>query len=473
MKQLRHTQSARGGKTACALGMLEILAAIFVLLAGATSAATETDTETDTGIAPELTIYGSYGNSVLVNILNLTPFDMTYAYGSLGNQRDRDRKTKKSFMFAPVGLPGTICGSGVYPMEQANGEYEYEFSPAYHTVPECLERLQDAPAPVVAPVPFLISWEDDGGLIENSSLAWTMHDIICNVAPEYVVPGDGCKVVPDFDGTSHTYKADIDLGLWFARSGTEKPAEGLLFLDTVEILASVIELIEAPENPFKWKETFLAFKELAEHVQDFEEWNTGDYTGVKMTVRSYPVPHEGSFCAEPDAICVPQVVGKGANDNVTVQWASNFKDGAGDAEGGVVVVTHVVRGHDAYNNEWYDDDGFRRCCTFRFGSLTTVNITIMTPNQYATAGVKTMATTTSPTQLRKVLLSNGFGSIRQYLLQHGHEGYLALRDIVQSLPPADVQLLIQATKSTLTGQVRKEEEEVLHRVAKALKKSGK
>jgi hypothetical protein len=393
---------------------------------------------------------------------------MTYAYGSLSDQRDRNRKTKKSFMFAPVGVPGTICGSGVYPLEQADGSYKYEFNPAFHTVPECLERLQDATAPVVAPVPFMISWEDDGGLIKNSSLAWTMHDVICNVAPEYVVPGDGCTVGPDFDGTNNTYKADIDLGLWFARSGTDKPPTGQLFKDTVAILGSVIELIEAPENPFKWKETFLAVKELAEHVQDFEEWNTGDYAGVRMTVRSYPVPHAGSFCAEPDAVCVPQVVGNGANDNVTVQWASNFNDGAGDAEGGVVVVSHVLRGHDAYNNEYYDNNNIRQCCNFRFGSLTTLNITIMTPNQYATAAVKSMATATSTAQLRHVLLSNGFGRIRQYLLRHGQEGHLALRDVVRSLPAADVQLLIQATMSTLTGQPRKEEERVLRTVAKAL-----
>jgi hypothetical protein len=435
---------------------------------GAYAQAAPTATETETSISHELTIYGSYGNSVLVNILNLTPFDMTYAYGSLSDQRDRNRKTKKSFMFAPVGVPGTICGSGVYPLEQADGSYKYEFNPAFHTVPECLERLQDATAPVVAPVPFMISWEDDGGLIKNSSLAWTMHDVICNVAPEYVVPGDGCTVGPDFDGTNNTYKADIDLGLWFARSGTDKPPTGQLFKDTVAILGSVIELIEAPENPFKWKETFLAVKELAEHVQDFEEWNTGDYAGVRMTVRSFPVPHAGSFCAEPDAVCVPQVVGNGANDNVTVQWASNFNDGAGDAEGGVVVVSHVLRGHDAYNNEYYDNNNIRQCCNFRFGSLTTLNITIMTPNQYATAAVKSMATATSTAQLRHVLLSNGFGRIRQYLLRHGQEGHLALRDVVRSLPAADVQLLIQATMSTLTGQPRKEEERVLRTVAKAL-----
>jgi len=139
----------------------------------------------------------------------------------------------------------------------------------------------------------------------------------------------------------------------------------------------------------------------------------------------------------------------------------------------VVVLTQVFRGHDAWNNEWEDTDFYWHCCNFRFGSMTTVNITLMLPNKLAAAAVKTLATTTSPTQLRHVLLSNGFGSIRQYLVQHGHEGYLALADIVQSLPPADVQLLIQATQSTLTGQLRKEEEEVLHRVAKALKKSGK
>lgn len=92
-----------------------LLVCLCLLSPGAYAQAASTAAATDTTISPNLTIYGSYGNSVLVQILNLTPFDMTYAYGSLSDQQNRDRKTKKSFMFAPVGLPGTICGSGVYP----------------------------------------------------------------------------------------------------------------------------------------------------------------------------------------------------------------------------------------------------------------------------------------------------------------------------------------------------------------------
>jgi hypothetical protein len=446
-----------------------VLVCLCLLSLGAYAQGAPTATATETNTAAELTIYGSYGNSVLVSLLNLTPFDLTYAYGSLSDQLDRNRKNKKSFMFAPVGLPGTICGTGAYPLQQADGSYQYQFSPAHHTLPECRERLQDATAPVVAPVPFLISWEDDDGLIKKSSLAWTMHDVICNVAPQYVVPGDGCTVVPDFDGTS-TYKADIDLGLWFVRSGTDKPPLGKLFADTVSILGTAIALFENPLNPFTWRDAFLAVKHLAEHAQDFDEWNRGDHAGVRMTVRSYPVPRAGSFCAQPDAVCVPQVVGNGANDNVTVQWASNFKDGAGNAEGGVVVVTNVLRSHDAYNNTYLDHNGLLRCCYFKFGSITTVNVTIMTPNQYAAAAIKTVATTTSAAPLRQVLLSNGFGRLRQYLLRHGEEGHLALQEVIRALPAADVELLIQATQTTLTGQLRKEHEEVLRTVAKALDK---
>ena len=456
---------------------LFVLVCLSLLSLGPYAQAAPTETESDTEPYPELTIYSSYGNSVVVNILNLTPYDMTYDGGTLDDQLDRDRKRKKSFTFAPLGVPGTICGTGLYPMEtvQDTGEITYitEFSPTFHTVPECLGRLQEATDPVVAPVPFLVSWQDNDGLVEESWLKWTIHDVICNVADEFVVEGDGCTQTLDFDGTFNTWKADIDLGLWFHRSETEEPSEGRFFLESIEIVVSAVELIESPLNPYHWKTAYLAVKEMVENMEDWADWNLGDYTGATMTVSAYPFPREGSGCFDADPPCKPAAKSDGANDNVMLQWNSNFTDGPGDAEGSVVVLTQVLRGHDAWNNEWEDDDEIRRCCTFRFGSMTTVNITLMLPNHVATAAVKSVATTTSPARLRHVLLSNGFGSIRQYLLKNGHEGYLVLRDIVQSLPSTDVQLLIEATQSTLTGQVRKEEEAVLRRVAKALKKSEK
>ncbi len=449
-----------------ALKCLFLLACLCLLSMAAYAQAAPTAAATDTTISPNLTIYGSYGNSVLVQILNLTPFDMTYASGSLANQRNTDRKTKKSFMFTPVGVPGTICGSAVYPIKQASGSYQYQYNPAYHTLAECKGRLQTSVTSVVAPVPFMVSWEDDGGLIKDTSLVWTMHDVICNAAPRLIVPGDGCTAVTDFDGET-TYKADINLGLWFNRTGTDRPPQGQFFHDTMDTLEKAISLVRDIESPLTWLDAFLAAKELAEHVQDFEEWNMGDHTGVRMTVHSYPVPHPGSGCVN-NPVCVPDIYGTGADDNVTLQWASAFDTSAGEAEAGVVVTTHVLRSHDAANNEYYDKNNLLRCCNFKFGSLTTVNITLMLPNQYATAAVHTMATATSPAQLRHVLLSNGFGRIREYLLRHGRDGLFALRDVVLSLPPADVQLLMQATQSTLTGQARKEEEEVLRTVAKAL-----
>lgn len=431
----------------------------------AQAASTETETEIDKS---KLTIYSSNSNAVMVNILNLTPFDITYKEGTLSSQLDRDRKTKKSFTFAPLGIPGTICGTGSYPIEQADGTVAFDYKPFYHTVPECLERLQDATDPVVAPVPFMIAWEDDDGLVENSSLIWTVHDVICNVSERYVLPETGCALTEDFDGF-YTYKADIDLGLWFRRGKAEKPRPGEFFRYSVAVIVHAAELLEHAWNPYSWKAMYVALEELAETKSDFDEWNQGDFTGAEMTFSAYPVPHEGSYCSDRDPACTPQAIGNGANDNVMVQWATSYTESAGVAEGSVVVITQVLRGHDPHNNDWTDEDGYLHM-NFRYGSLTSVYITIMPPELYAAASTQMTATTASPVQLRRVLLSNGFGRIRQYLLRHGREGALALRDAVASLPPDDVQLLIQATQSTLTGQTRKEEERVLHTVAKALDK---
>jgi len=426
---------------------------------------TETDTEVDKS---KLTIYSSFANAVQVNLLNLTPFDMTYKEGTLSTQLDRDRKTKKSFTFAPVGVPDTICGTGAYPIMQADGTVVIEFNPSYHTVPECLERLQDATASVVAPVPFMIAWEDNDGLVENSSLVWTVHDVICLGSERYPIPETGCAKLEDFDGFD-TYKADIDLGLWFSRSEAEKPRPGEFFRYSVAVVVHAAELLEAPWNPYGWKAMYVALEELAKTKSDFDEWNMGDYTGAEMTVSAYPIPREGSYCSDRDPPCYPQAIGNGANDNVMVQWATSFTESAGVAEGSVVVITQVLRSHDPHNNIYTDENSYKHY-NFNYGSLTSVYITIMPPETYAAASTQVTATTTSPVQLRHVLLSNGFGRIRQYLLRHGREGAVALRDAVASLPPDDIQLLIQATQSTLTGQTRKEEEEVLRTVAKALDK---
>jgi len=447
---------------------------------GAYAQVAPTETEASAASPAELTIYSSNANSVLVNVLNLTPYDMTYDPGSstLYNQMDRDRNAKKSFTFAPVGIPGIICGTGFYPTLQiVEGKTKVKnlFSPAYHTLPECLERLQDATGSVVAPVPFIISWNDNDEMVEHTQLTWTMHDVICDESARLSNPGEGCVEAPDFDGFS-TYKADIDLGLWFHRSGTEKPEIGMLFRSSMETVLSTAELVEGFENPYRWKAAYLAMKELAENMNDFEEWNLGDYTGARMTVSSYPFPREGSLsseCFQDDPPCTPQAMSEGANDNVMLQWATGYTNSAGAAEASVVVITQVLRGHDAHNNEYYEeirDQQYLRCCNFRIGSLTTVNVTIMIPNQVVTTTVTSVATTSSPSQLRHVLLSNGFGRIRQYLLRHGREGALALWDVVESLPPAEARLLLQAARSTLTGQTRKEEEEVLRTVAKALDK---
>jgi hypothetical protein len=237
----------------------------------------------------------------------------------------------------------------------------------------------------------------------------------------------------------------------------------------VAVVVHAAELLEAPWNPYGWKAMYVALEELAETKSDFDEWNLGDYAGAEMTISAYPLPHEGSYCSDREPPCTPQAIGDGANDNVMVQWASSYDESAGFAEGGLVVITQVLRGHDARNNSYNDDKGILQN-NFAYGSLTSIYITIMPLETFATVSTQSTATTATPKQLKHVLLSNGFGRIRQYLLRHGREGALALRDAVASLPSDDVQLLIQATQSTLTGQTRKEEEEVLRTVAKALDK---
>ncbi len=387
-------------------------------------------------LSPKLVIYGSKANSVLVNILNLTPFDMTYADGSLWHQLDKDRHTQKSFMFAPLGVPRVICGSITDPTRQA------------HTITECIGR----PNKTAAPVPFLVSWDDQGGLTLEHSLKWMVHGVTC---PEDADPRN-C-IWSDPWGRR---RDDVTLGLWFSRTEPPPPPIGQLFLSTMEMLESSIDAVLEPVNPLAWKDVFLATKELVELGIDFAQWNAEASEGVKMHVYTWPIPHAGSACAQPGKTCQPAInTSSGSYDWVTTAWpsAGGYRFWAGDAEGSLVVVMHVVRGHKPGD-----------ATSGTYGSIATVNITIMKPSTFGTASVATTATSTLPKLLRTVLLSNGWGRLRHYLLSHGRAGLFALRDVVESLSIADQQLLIQTTQSTLTGQLRKEEEEVLRTVAKAL-----
>ena len=99
-----------------------LLALALVLVAGASGQTKYYPHDQLSNPTPaDLLTYSGIGRSIIVQILNLTPYRITYKQpdpnwvdgvevASLQNMTDKYRWTKKSFMFAPVGVPEQIPG---------------------------------------------------------------------------------------------------------------------------------------------------------------------------------------------------------------------------------------------------------------------------------------------------------------------------------------------------------------------------
>lgn len=289
----------------------------------------------------DLVMVDTLSKTLVIRMLNLTPYTITQDQDYLpADNLNRDRKSHQSMMYAPVGWPKTLPAlQGTWTVD-GNGLEMFIPDPESNSS--------------VHPLNFVVTWDDQGGYVENSSIGWTIEDV---------------------DNIGHTRTQDVPLRFWFTRT---KPKTGLpsgLFGLIADVIFEAIHLgIAVTEgSPLAWVETFVGAAELAKGSVEFSEDNSKDTGGLKMYFAAYVVPDN---CPD-GSTCTPGVVSTdkkdGTTDAVDVQWADVIGGGNYFA-GNLVVTTLLLRGE--------DDPAGISAYGFLGGRVPIVSVVIMTSEDY-------------------------------------------------------------------------------------------
>ncbi len=313
---------------------LPVVLALGLTLVLASTVAAYTRPTTSPPTSVDLLVNQGISNSVVVRLVNMTPYTVEFVESSLADQTNTDRGTHKSLMFAPVGVPGSYNGKGLA-LPGLNGAWSKNENDYDVFTPSSSGQTTHS-------YNMLFSWDDQGGTVTDSHVTWVVKNV---------------KGWTDNQGARRT--GDAKIGLWFHRNKPSNSlrSEGLeevckiltVFLDTIGLMLD-------PENPIAWWDELVAVKELAS--SDFEEENSSA-TGTKMWVASYAYPDPGSACDIAGPQCTPFSIAsdvgsdeEGATtDGIATRWAS------GDDAGGYVgpyieVTTHILRGKDQTGTGW-------------------------------------------------------------------------------------------------------------------------
>lgn len=258
-------------------------------------------------------------NSLAVVVLNLTPYEVVATdRDTLDDQLDRNRKTKKSFMFAPVGVPSSIPAlAGSWTPDPGNSSCRV-FTPKSNNP--------------FHPYSMVFSFNDHATTVKEGHFTLSLKR----------VAKDGCH--PSDVG-------DVDIGLFFTRTDPKKKLISEVILEITGAIHSVIDtigLVLDPENPIAWYDEFVLVSEISQTT--FEKANSEDTGGKKMYFAAYPLPDKGSAAdqsaGQPQVItsCTKCAPGE-ASDGVDAGWNKGM---AGDFAGSFVVTTHLLRGHDPH-----------------------------------------------------------------------------------------------------------------------------
>ncbi len=406
----------------------------------------------------DLETYDGASRSITVQLLNLTPYDITFVHNpgvtwsiTVANEQDdmQDRfgvLNQKSFMFVPVGIPSFIPAA---PAQSFLDPGDPGYDPNYVDT-------------TTHPYPMVFSWDDRGGFVVDNWVTWTI------------------KGVKYYDDKGAEHHQDVQLGLWMYRN---KPVFGLIssgllqeISDAINVVFKTMSLVVGFENPAAWINEFLAATELAKGSKELAKENSQANDGNTMWVASYVIPSSSSPCGAPGStmVCRPSSMAPDeTGDAVYSQWGST----AGYAEANLVVSVYVLRGQKANQCDptWYPN----KC---PLGSESTVMITLMRPEEFVEGWLASHATTpfssatltgnTAPTStdpIQLFLLQAGAGRIRQLLVKQGRPGLDVLRSVIEGLDPAQRQVLTQMIQTMGTGRLpTQQERRLVHLIADEL-----
>ncbi|ABC79798.1 hypothetical protein [Anaeromyxobacter dehalogenans] len=412
----------------------------------------------------DLVTYEGIARTVVVRILNLTPYRIEHteatstAYGdqyqvgtTLADVLDRDRLTAKAFFFAPVGVPAVI--PGVPPEAYTDGYVNT----------------------VTRPYEMVFSWNERAGRVEQSRVSWVVRGVQSWVCPP---PPLGGECTPRHD--------DVHLGLWVTRP-LDDPGESLYagffgsdFVGTMTMAVAFAGVITDPFNPLNWYGLFIAAADMADPAR-FEEEQVAPDDGIEMYVASYPIPApftrsdpsqdcylsnnnlvENELTAPSPAlpdprICTPQTVSGTADDGTDAQWA----DAAGPGASELITTIHVLRGR-----RYLPHSEGGSACAGKWGSVPIVNVTIWTRDQYLSADVAGLAHASLASRpQRDPGAAKLVAEYRKFYEKYDRAGLLAIREVVLALAPEAREQLRAAVLTVRSGGVLdKDAHKALHMV---------
>ncbi len=406
--------------------------------------------------AADLEIFDGASQSVTVQLLNLTPYDIqfdhlpgvTWSITSTDEQVqmvDRDRMTQKSFMFVPVGIPSLIPAA-------PDKDFLKSGDPGYDS------NYVDE---TTHPYAMVFSWDDRGGFVVDNWVKWTIK------AVKYTTCDESDPITP----VCKYEHQDVDLGLWMYRN---KPTHELgakylpILVDSLKVTFKLLSLPIKAESPLAWANAFLAIATLANEAKNF---NTQANDGNKMWVASYVIPHPDSVCGKTGLHCTPSIMTPAeTGDAVYSLWPAEYAGPSPNgttgpgfaAEAQLVVTVHVFRGEKA---KQCDPAYYPNKCPL--GSESVVMITVMKATDFS-AGTMVGAAPdvpsrdkTPPQGVRLFLLQAGAGRIRQLVEKQGRPGLLVLRSIIEELNPAQTRVLMEMVRTMGSGRLPTQQERQL------------
>ena len=239
----------------------------------------------------EMPLDAGLAKSVGILLLNLTPYPMEFYGPDMGKSTnyDTDRSKKKSFAFAPIGLPDHIPALG----------------------------------PNTHPYPMVIAFNDHGGFVSSYSPQWKLK----GVSEKGATPSDVL-----FSININRIQDDPN------------DAKGGLYESIGEFVMDIIKVVVEPESPFVWIEIFNQELEALAEASGFTGENTNNMPGDKMYVSSYPVDPRGTTPATYPAPA--QFSGQSntvANDAIITQWGTLSSDNVAS----IIGITQVLRTEDS------------------------------------------------------------------------------------------------------------------------------
>ena len=337
----------------------------------------------------DLTVMQGRANTLVIRLLNLTPYSLTYDRGHTDAlfSMDTNRKTHKSGMFAPVGWPGGTDLHGLQgdPTVGDQGWMQMEGTGNWLFVPANTNTSTH-------PYNFVVSWDDQGGYVDDSMMGWTIKGV--------------------YAGGHGLVTKDVPLRFWFTRINPNEALRTELFKKISAYIMEAVDFIGVlidPVNPIAWIDFFVATDEMAkasfEYTQTSEDAGTG-----KMYFAAYAIPDD------PFPGCKPSTISHSSSsqptDAVDVQWAS----GTGNYSSEIIVTTEVLQNYNA----------------------PTVSVTLWTPEHYRVSrGLGAFR-----------LTSHVLGQ-RLYALVDRRSRFIQFVDIYRSLNKAQHETLREAVEAFL------------------------